>query len=215
MGTHDLDHRREEVGKEGLLYPEEAPPPDGPAEKASQDVTPTLVRRQDPVGDHEGNGPQVVRYDTDGHIPAGVRAVVVPGHVAGPADKGKEEVRLEIGTHPLHDRGKPFQPHPRVDVLLGKRHQFSFFVPVVLHEDKIPYFQVAVAVAADLAVRLSAGKGGTLVVDDLGTGTAWADRPDGPEVVILAHPDDPFFREADNAVPDLESLVVVKEDGRR
>src|SRR5208337_4995506 len=124
-------------------------------------------------------------------------------------DDGQEQIGLEIRPHLLADRGKPLQPHARVDARLRKRREFARLVAVVLHEHEVPYLKVPVAIAAHSASRLAAGNFLSLVDNDFGAGPAGASIAHRPEVVLLAKPDDAVRRQTGYLLPEVEGLIVV------
>ena len=73
---------------------------------------------------------------------------------------------------------------------------------------RFQHLEVAVAVAgADPALRARTVRLAA-IEEDLGTRAAGADFAHGPEVVLLAAPDDPVRGQADHLPPDPPRLVV-------
>ena len=115
----------------------------------------------------------------------------------------------------LQDHGEAFHAESGVDVLLG---QFAGDVEVdlgadvvdlVLHEDKVPDFDIPGFVRQRTALD---AVGRAAVVVDLGAGTGRARLAGGPVVVRLAHALDPFGRDAGVLEPKLLGLVVLFVD---
>ena len=81
-----------------------------------------------------------------------------------------------------------------------------------LHEDEIPDLDVAVAVGVGRAGR-AAGDLVAVVVEDLRARAAGAGVAHRPEIVVGGDADDARFRQAGDALPQAEGLVVVVIDG--
>ena len=90
--------------------------------------------------------------------------------------------------------------------------KLSLLIPVKLHKDEVPEFQIAVAVTSHTAIRTAAADPFSLVDDDLRAGTAGTGLPHGPEIVFLSQPDDPVLWNADLS-PEMEGLIVFEIDG--
>ena len=128
-------------------------------------------------------------------------------------DERTEEIRFEVRLHLLHHRSETLEAHAGIDILLGKRMQLPRFVPVELHEHQIPNFEIPIAAASHGAIRRSAGKSLSLVVDQLRTGAARPYRAHGPEIIFLSQADDMIFRKPHILVPDGKGVVVIQIDG--
>lgn len=83
-----------------------------------------------------------------------------------------------------------------------------FFVFIELGKDQVPHFDVAVAIATGLAVRIAATVFFAAIEIDFRAGAGGADSK-FPEVVIFAQAHDALFRQADFFVPNGESFIVV------
>ena len=82
---------------------------DGPAQHPAEDITPSLIGRQDPVPNHEGDGTGMVGNDLQGNIILGIRIVSLARNLAGIFDDGEDQVRLEVAGFVLEHRSHPFQ----------------------------------------------------------------------------------------------------------
>src|SRR5664279_2126046 len=118
----------------------------------------------------------------------------------------------------LKQRGDAFHAHAGVDVLRG---QFAEHREVglagacccsalVLHEDEVPELHVAVLV--NLRTTGCSVVGPTVVIQ-LTARPARSRDAHRPEVVVHAAAHDPFERQADRLVPDVDGLVIVVVDG--
>src|SRR5205823_11351462 len=86
-------------------------------------------------------------------------------------------------------------------------------VALVLHEHQVPDLEPAVAVALpDAALRRVAAQLSPAVDHDLGARAAGTSVSHGPEVVLLAEPDDALGRHTRHFLPQRERLIVVFVD---
>ena len=210
LGIHVTEDARDLVGvggEEGAANPHEAAMVDRATEQAAQDVAAALVRGEDAVADHEGNGAGVVGDDAQALVG---RAVLVVGH-AGEAlphpDEGAQDVALVVGPLVLHDRGDALEAHAGVDVAMWEVGHRAVLLAVVLREDEVPELEVAVAVVAGLLAL----ERGALVEVDLGAGAAGAGGAGRPEVVLGTEARDVVEGHA-LRVPEVDGLVVILED---
>ena len=210
--AHELDDALDEADEERVLDAEKTPVAHRAAQQAAQHVAAALVAREDAVGDQEGHRARVVGDDAQRGRRLLVGAVVGAGDLLGERHEVAQDVGLEVRVHALQDRGDALEAHAGVDVLLGQRHERAVLGAVVLHEDEVPVLEVAVAVAADRAVRAVAAELRALVVVELRARAARAGGAGGPEVVLGAHAHDALGRHADLVDPDRLGLVVVLVD---
>ena len=137
------------------------------------------------------------------------------GQLRAPGHQRHEEVGLEHVGDALGDAGDALEPHAGVDAALGQRREVAGLVHVVLHEHEVPVLEVAVAVAAGLAVGVVAAHLGAEVVVELGAGPAGAGGPGrAPEVVAAPEADDAVVGEAVR-LPELDRLLVRRHLRRR
>ena len=125
------------------------------------------------------------------------------------ADDRHEQVRIEIARLFLENRADTFETHAGVDAGFRQRSETPFFVPVKLHEDKIPKFKVSVAVASWRAPGFAASNLTSLVYYYFRTGTAWTRITHLPEIVFCAEPDDPCIRQPYKRGPQAGGFVIL------
>ena len=108
----------------------------------------------------------------------------------------------------LRDARETFKAHAGVDIGVGKTG--VVVVPVVfkLGEHQVPKFDIAVAVAADFAVRLAAAIFFAAVIINFRAGTART-RAVLPEVVLFAEADHMVGVHADGFGPNVIRFVIV------
>ena len=180
----------------------------------AQRVAAAHVARQDAVGDHERGGPNVVCNDLEGDVSRRIRPVLKAHQLLDPSDNGANDVDVVVGELSLHDGRQPLEPHAGVDGRFRQGVQVAGGVAIILHEDEVPELQVAVALFFGAAAAgRAAPDGRALVVDELGARPAGARIAHCPEIVLLIHPDNPLVRHPDGLSPEIESFVVVAEDG--
>ena len=108
----------------------------------------------------------------------------------------------------LHDCRNSLQAHTRIDIWVSKAVIISVFILIKLCKNKIPKFNVAVAVAANLAVGLAAAVLGTSVEINFRAGTART-LSDFPEVIFLSETNHSVGRNSDFLRPDVICFVIV------
>ena len=105
----------------------------------------------------------------------------------GLLDQRQEEVGFKVGWGVFKDGNDPFQPHPRINVLVGQRFVGVFGRVVELGEDDVPDFQVAFVFPARVrfwiifwqVVHFLAP-----IVENFRVGTGWP-LADVPEVILV------------------------------
>ena len=204
----------DELGQEGALDAQQAAVEHGAAEQAAQDVLATLVAGQDAVGNHEVDGTGVVGDNAQRAAGTGV----VVGDIGLAADllaqfnEVLHQIAIVVGGLVLHDSGHALQAHARIEVAVRQLRHGAVLLAVVLGKHEVPELQEAVAVAAGLAVGLTAADLFAHVKVNLGARTAGAGGASGPEVVILAQTGDVVLGNA-QGTPHVVGLIVLGKDG--
>ena len=165
------DNDIDEIREKGVFNAENMAETDSAAENTAQDVTATLVGRQNAVTDHHRHGPDMVADNLYGNLL--LRVVVVA--VTDPDNffhNGEQEIRFKIGFFFLNYGSQPFKTGTRINIFLFKRFICTFFCAVKLREHEIPYFQIPVAVATYGTGRFPAAAGFAEIIENLRIGTA-------------------------------------------
>jgi len=110
---------------------------------------------------------------------------------SGALHQRHKQIGIVVGDDSLKDRGGAFKAHAGVNAGLGQGRQFAALIAVVLHEDEVPDFDEAAAVAREFAFRCGKAvaeirRGGAHVVMNF---AAWAARTGiahGPEIFFQA-----------------------------
>ena len=118
-------------------------------------------------------------------------------------------VNLKKIVNILRNTGKSFKTHACVDIRMSERRIMVVSVILKLRENEVPELNVSVALAADLAIGLSAAVLRSSVVINLraraaGTCTVL------PKIILLAEANHVALLNADFLCPYIISLVVVK-----
>ena len=101
--------------------------------------------------------------------------------------EGHKQIGVVVGDDALEDGSDAFEAHAGVDAGFRQRSESAGGVAVELHEDEIPDFDVAAAVARELTIGVAFfGCGGAHVVENFAAGAAWAGVAHGPEIVFEA-----------------------------
>ena len=121
-------------------------------------------------------------------------------------------IYVEKGCNILADNSQSLKSHTSIDVLLDQIGVISVSVIVELGEYDIPYFHETVSLATHNVLRACTILLSAVIVDL----RARAARTCAmlPEVVFFAKTVDSLFRDSDLLVPDAESLIIVKVNGR-
>ena len=101
----------------------------------------------------------------------------------------------------------PFEPHAGIDAWTRQVTADLIGLLQMLHEDEIPDFNEAVPILVRRPGRAS-GDIGTVVPEDLGTGSAGAIRAHGPKIVFCGNTNDALIRKPGNALPQVVRFVV-------
>jgi hypothetical protein len=130
------------------------------------------------------------------------------GDLPGFVEERFKKVGLVVALHALKNRGKPLEPHPRVDGGLGKRVTLSVGRLVELHEHEVPDLEKS------LARGIRPGPKRLFVDDhvDLGARAAGTRVSHLPEVLLLIEPEDPVLWHSDVIAPDSVGIFVFPED---
>ena len=110
----------------------------------------------------------------------------------------------------MQHRSDPFQAGAGIDIFLGQRRIAAVIVAVKLGKDQIPDFEIAIAIAADCAIRFAAAAVLAQIDINLRTGTTGTGA-DFPEIIL--HPDNPFRGQTNILVPDFKCFIIVGIDG--
>ena len=207
--AEDVQYRINETGQEEILDPQKTAEADGTAQDTAQDITTAFIGRQDAIGNHKSNSADMVGNDLHGHLLARI-IVIAAGNSDNFFDDWEDEVRFKVRFFLLDDRSQSFQTAARIDVLLGQRFVLAVFSAVVLGEDEVPDFQVAVAVAADGTRRFAAASFRAEVIEDFTVRTARA-FADFPEVIVEF--ENPFVSQANHIMPVVIGFFVIGIDG--
>ena len=139
--------------------------------------------------------------DTQGDVCLRVVVIFYARLFAYGGDDVLYRVNLKHAVNALHNARKTFQTHTGVYVFGGKLRIIAVAVIIELRENVVPDFHIAVAIAAGLAIGLSAAVFFTAVKIDLRAGTAGTGAV-LPEVVLFAEADDMILSYADFVAPD-------------
>ena len=202
-----VDDRGADLVEEGLMHAQQSSVTGRPAQQTAQHIAASLVGGQHAVADHEGGGTDVVGDDAQRDVLFVGLAVVGAGNLGHLVGDVHDRVHVKKGVHVLAHHRQTLQTHAGVDVLLAEFGVVALAVVVELGKDDIPDLNIAVAVAAHMAVRLAAAVLFAAVIVDLGAGAARTAAV-LPEVILFAEAVDPVGGDADLLVPDPESLVV-------
>ena len=131
---------------------------------------------------------------------------------AGLFDQRLKQIRIEIADFALQDGGDAFEARAGVDGRLRQGIELARGIAIELHENEIPDFDVAAAIAGEFAIGVALiGGGGTHVVVNFAARAAGTGVAHGPEIFLQAgNCDDAIFRRADFD-PETRQLHVARQ----
>ena len=134
--------------------------------------------------------------------------------LGGFLDQGPEEIGIEIRELALQDGGEPLQSRAGINRRAGQGSHVALFVAVELHEDQVPQFDVAAAIARKAQSLWPEVAGcGPEVVMDFRARPAGAGLAHGPEIVLLVQAEDSLFAPRQRLWPRCLPLHRLREDG--
>ena len=132
---------------ERLILPQQTPVPDAAAQDLAQHIAASFVRWQHAITNKEGCGARVVRNDAQRRIAQHVALHM--RELGCLLDQRNEEVRLEVRQLALHHRRHALQTGAGVYGRLGQQRQLTLCAAIELHEDQVPYLDIASIVLAE------------------------------------------------------------------
>ena len=209
--AHDLDNRRHQFVQERRRCTQVLPAISlGAAQDAADDVAAFLIRRPGPIGQGEGQCPNVVGdYPIGGILDVTECAGVLrcSRHLLNGGEEGREDVGVVVARLVLDDRGDALEAHAGIDVPRRQRAEFAIAAAVVLDEDEVPYLDnVRRARVDQLATALVGGA----ITMNLAARSARSRFAHLPEVVFLVAPVNVARVDVGLGLPQLERLVVAR-----
>src|SRR5580704_9451915 len=109
------------------------------------------------------------------------------GELGGLAHYWLKQIGVEVADFAFEDGGHAFQTQAGIDGRLRQGIEFAGCVAIELHEDQVPDFDVAAALATEFAVGMAlVGGGWAHVVMKFAAGPAGAGIAHGPEIFFKA-----------------------------
>ena len=150
----------------------------------------------------------MVGNHADGDIVVLIVAVGLACNLANGVKYSANGVYLKEVVHALHNAGKSFKTHARVDILLIKLGIIAVAVVVELGEYVVPYLHKSVTVTAGLTIGRSASVLQSAVEVNLRAGAAGTGAM-LPEIIRLAKLNNVRLGDAYYVAPDSVCLVVM------
>ena len=154
----------------------------------------------------------MVRYNTERYIGFVVFVIFYICNLANMCHNVSYRINLKKVIHVLHNGGKPFKSHTGIYIGIGKPVVVALLVFVELCKHKVPKFNIAVAVTAELAVGTSARFFNASVKIYFRARTARSCTV-FPEIVLFSHSYNVRRVNADFLCPDFKGFVIVLIDG--
>ena len=111
--------------------------------------------------------------------------------------------------HSLHDGGNALEAHSGIHGWLRQRCELAVRGALVLHEDEVPDFHIAITVLIGRA-RCAARNLRAVIVKNLSARTARSGISHGPEVGLRAQSGEALLGDADLLEPDIRGFVIVQ-----
>ena len=178
------------------------------AQKPAKHIAAPFIGGHYAVADHHGGAADMVGDHAQRNVDLFVFVIFHPGNAHDVFHDILHGIDFKQVVDVLRDARKTFKAHAGVDIGVGKTG--VVVVPVVfkLGEHQVPKFDIAVAVAADFAVRLAAAVFFAAVIINFRAGTART-RAVLPEVVLFAEADHMVGVHADGFGPNVIRFVIV------
>ena len=127
----------------------------------------------------------------------------------GALHQRNKEIGVVVGDDALEDGGDAFEAHAGVHAGFRQRRERAAGVAIELHEDEIPDFDVAAAVAGKFAIGVAFFGGGRAhVVENFAARAAGAGIAHGPEIIFEAGNGERCARPEHSAQPELARFFV-------
>ena len=206
MAAHLAHQSGHQPPDHGLARADDMGVAHGPAHDPTQHIAPSFVGRQDPVGNQERSGAQMIGNDPMGHGMGAIRRAV--RNVGRGLDQGAHQIDVVIVVLALQHGRHAFKPHAGIDRRLGQRDPLVGAKLLELHEDEIPDLGETVAILVRAARRATL-HGRSVIVENLRTRPAGAHVAHGPEIVGTGDADDAIGGQAGDLAPQIERFIVV------
>ena len=155
----------------------------------------SVVRRDYSVRDKKRCGARMVRDDSvrrskigrnrTGAVLSGYYIIWNPGQFDRFPDQRSKQICVEVADFVFEDGGHAFEAHAGVDGRLRQGIELAASVAVELHEDEVPDFDIASAVAGKSAIGVALiGRRRAHVVENLAARAARAGVAHGPEILF-------------------------------
>ena len=190
----------------------------GTADQTAQHIASAFVGGHNTVTNHKGGGTDMVCNQTDGNVRC---IILLIFHTCNGTDSVPDclhGINIKYGIHILYNNCQSFQPHAGINILLGKLCIVAVSIVIKLGKYVVPDFHKSVAVAAYLAVRLSAAVLDASVIVNFRTGAAGTCTM-LPEVIavtvfIPVKSGNLLSGHADFLCPDIVCLIILTVNGR-
>ena len=167
-----MNNRFHNFVQERLFDADESAVSCGTAEQTAQHVATTCVGRHNAVADHESGAADMVGDNTERNVNLFIFVVSYACDAANVLHDVLYGINLEQVVYALHHTSQTFQTHTGINVLVFHFGVVTVAVAVKLAEYQVPNLYIAVAVAANVAVRLAAALFRSTVKVDLRTRAA-------------------------------------------
>ena len=128
-------------------------------------------------------------------------------YFGGACYQATEQVDVIVAVHALHHGCQPLQTHTGIHRGMRQGIQLALCIPVILHEDQVPDFDITVPVFFRRSRRPTRDVR-PMIVEDFGAGSTGSGCAHGPEIVPRADAPEACGVDLDFLQPDISGLVI-------
>ena len=179
---------------------------DCPAENTAEYIATPFIARKDAITDHHRNSPDMVSNDFHGHFLIRL-GIITTTDCNDFFDNREYQIGFKIRFFLLDDGSQPFQSTACINIFLGQRFIFPIFCTIILGKDKIPNFQIPVAVTAYSTSRFATAPFRTKVIENFTVRTTGT-FTDFPEIIVKF--ENAFISQTNHIMPIVIRFFIVR-----
>ena len=208
-----FNYRVEHFGQERAIDAEQFSVTSSAAQQTAQYIAATFIGRNNTITDHHSSRTNVVSDNAKRDIYFFVLVILYTCNAFDVLHNIAHGIDFKQRTNALYHTSQTFQTHTGINIFLLEFGIVAVTVIVELGEYVVPYFHIAVTIAADRTIGLVAAIFFATVVINF---RAWAARAGAmfPEVIALTETENALGRNTNFLVPDFKRLVVIDINGR-
>src|SRR5262249_4039841 len=139
---HQLGHEARQLKQKWVRYSDHARMTHGAPHDLTEHVTAAVIRGKHSVMDEKRRGAAMIGNYAEGSISLFARTILDAKQLSSTKDDRLQEVRIVVGELGLKDRSDSLQAHASIDGRAGESCQDPTRIPIELHENQVPDFDV-------------------------------------------------------------------------